>query len=56
MTYLYDRPKSLPLSDGDKKVALWLHERGFPNHRIAALFDVNQGRISEALHELYTAD
>lgn len=28
-------------------VALLLHSLGFPQHRIASLFDVNQGRISE---------
>jgi len=32
-----------------KAVIRLLDVWGFPNHRIASLFDVNQGRISEVL-------
>ncbi len=39
--------KSHTLTSNDKALALDLSKRGFPHKRIAALFDVNQGRIAE---------
>jgi hypothetical protein len=39
--------KSHALTTSDKALALDLTKRGFPHKRIAALFDVNQGRIAE---------
>jgi predicted XRE-type DNA-binding protein len=30
-----------------KRIVKQLTKAGFPNHRIASLFDVNQGRIAE---------
>lgn len=30
-----------------KAVVLYLREQGFPNHRIAPLFDENQGRVTD---------
>ena len=38
-----------PLDDEDKAIVLMLKAAGFPIHRIGALFDVNQGRISEVV-------
>jgi len=38
-------------SDMGRAVALLLRANGFPTHRIAALFDVNQGRVAEAIGE-----
>ncbi len=35
------------MNNKDKAVALMLVELGYAQHRIASLFDVNQGRISE---------
>lgn len=32
-------------------LATMLRHSGFPSHRIAALFDVNQGRVAEAIGE-----
>ena len=37
------------LEPEDYPVVLWLVEMGFSQHRIASLFDVNQGRISEVV-------
>lgn len=39
--------KSFALTEDDKVVVQYLRNCGFHNKRIAALFDVNQGRISE---------
>jgi DNA-directed RNA polymerase specialized sigma24 family protein len=36
-------------SDAGKAIVLMLKVHGFPVHRIAALFDVNQGRITDAI-------
>lgn len=43
----YDDPKS-PVCRGLVSL-LW--QLGFPIHRIAALFDVNQGRIAEVVRD-----
>ena len=37
------------LEPEDYPVVLWLVEMGFSQHRIASLFDVNQGRVSEVV-------
>lgn len=34
-----------------KAIAQLLRSLGFPTHRIAALFEVNQGRVAEAIGE-----
>ena len=39
--------KSHTLTTSDKALVLDLTKRGFPHKRLAALFDVNQGRIAE---------
>jgi hypothetical protein len=48
--YKYDSYRIGPrhLTEDDKEVVKLLRHLGFPVHRIAALFDMNQGRISEA--------
>lgn len=38
-----------PLSERDRAVVLLLYAMGYQQRRIAAFFDVNQGRISEAV-------
>lgn len=43
--------RSKTLSHHDKAIAVTLSQLGFHNKRIAALFDVNQGRITEALKD-----
>lgn len=40
------------MSELDKSVALILYILGYPQHRIAALMDVNQGRISEIVQQI----
>jgi predicted XRE-type DNA-binding protein len=42
--------ESYKLSEHDKPIILWLYYQGFHQRRIAALFDVNQGRIAEVCH------
>jgi len=37
-------------SSRGEAIAKLLRTNGFPVHRIAALFDVNQGRVSEAIN------
>ena len=39
--------ESLPMGESDKAIAILLVSLGFQHKRIAALFDVNQGRIAE---------
>ena len=43
-----DNPPTYDTALGRALIVL-LYEVGFPMHRIAGLFDCNQGRISEAL-------
>jgi len=43
----YSEQKSHPLTAADKKVIRYLLARHFQQKRIAALFDVNQGRVAE---------
>ena len=44
--------QSEPLSRADKLLIYDLVSRDFQHKRIAALFDVNQGRITEAVQEV----
>lgn len=36
-------------SDDGKAIITLLNDMGFPQYRIAALFDVNQGRVNEVI-------
>jgi len=44
--------ESETLSPADKLTVFELVKRGFQHKRVAALFDVNQGRITEAVVEI----
>lgn len=43
-------------SETGRAIAMLLRSQGFPVHRISALFDVNQGRIAEAIGDRRSED
>jgi DNA-directed RNA polymerase specialized sigma24 family protein len=47
----WESQASSALTTDDKQVIRMLADRGFQHKRIAALFDVNQGRIVDALND-----